>query len=73
VAKGNLIKRMEEMEFEADLVRWVESFVENRKVTMSMDGKEGDSMDVETGVRQGSPVSPVLSSYTFRGCSAKLK
>jgi len=48
VAKGNLIKRMEEMGFEADLVRWVESFMEDRKVIMSMDGKEGDSMDVET-------------------------
>jgi hypothetical protein len=56
VAKGNLIKRMEEMGFEADLVRWVESFMEERRVIMSMDGKEGDSMDVETGVPQGSPV-----------------
>jgi len=34
--------------------------MEDRKVIMSMDGKEGDSMDVETGVPQGSPVSPVL-------------
>jgi len=59
VAKGNLIKRMEEMGFEADLVRWVESFMEERGVIMSMDGKEEDSMDVETGVPQGSPVSPV--------------
>jgi len=55
-----MIKRMEEMGFEADLVRWVESFMEDRKVIMSMDRKEGDSMDVETGVPQGSPVSPVL-------------
>jgi hypothetical protein len=46
--------------FEADLVRWVESFMEERKVIMSMDGKEGDGMDVETGVPQGSPASPVL-------------
>ena len=60
VAKGNLIKRMEEMGFEADLVRWVESFMEDRKVIMSMDGKEEDSMDVETGVPQGSPVLPLL-------------
>jgi len=59
VAKGNLIKRMEEMGFEADLVRWVESFMEEKKVSISMDGKEGDSMDVETGVPLGSPVSPV--------------
>jgi len=60
VAKGNLIKRMEEMGFEADLVRWVECFMEDRKVIMSMDGKEGHSMDVEMGVPQGSPVSPIL-------------
>jgi len=60
VAKGNLIKRMEDMGFEADLVGWVESFMEERRVIISMDGKKGDSMDVETGVRQGSPVSPVL-------------
>jgi len=60
VAKGNLIRRMEEMGFEADLVRWVENFMEERKVIMSMDGREGDSMDVQTGVPQGSPVSPVL-------------
>jgi len=60
VVKGNVIKRMEEMGFEADLVRWVESFMEDRKVIMSMDGKEGDSIDVETGVPEGSPVSPEL-------------
>jgi hypothetical protein len=60
VAKGKLIKRIEEMEFEADLVRWVESIIEERKVIMSMDGREGDSMDVETGVPKRSQVSPVL-------------
>jgi hypothetical protein len=59
VAKGNLIKRMEEMGLEADLVRWVEIFMEERKVIMSMEGKKGDSMEVETGVPEGSPVSPV--------------
>ena len=34
VAKGNLIKRMEEMGFEADLVRGVETFMQDRKVIM---------------------------------------
>ena len=71
VAKGNLIKRMEEMGFEADLVRWVESFMEERRVIMSMDGKEGDSMDVETGVLQGSPVSPVLFVIYLSGLFGK--
>jgi hypothetical protein len=73
VAKGNLIKRMEEMGFEADLVRWVESFMEERKVIMSMDRKEGDSMDVETGVPQGSPVSPVLFVIYLSGLFGRVE
>jgi len=73
VAKGNLMKRMEEMGFEADLVRWVESFMEDRKVNMSMDGKEGDSMGVETGVPQGSPVSPVLFVIYLSGLFGQVK
>jgi hypothetical protein len=73
VAKGNLIKRIEEMGFEADLVRWVESFMEESKVIMSMDGKEGDRMDVETGVPQGSPVSPVLLVIYLLGLFGKVE
>jgi len=48
VAKGNLRKKMVETGLEADLVRWVENCMEERKVIMSMDGKEGESMEVET-------------------------
>jgi len=73
VAKGNLIQRMEEMGFEVDLVRWVESFMEERKVIMSMDGKEGDSMDVETGVPQGSPVLPVLFAIYLSGLFGRVE
>jgi hypothetical protein len=48
---------MEEMEFEADLVSWEERVMEERKVIMLMNGREGDSMDVQMGIPQGSPVS----------------
>jgi len=58
---------MEEMGFEADLVRWVESFMEDQKVIMSMDRKAGDSMDVEMGVPQGSLVLPVLCVIYLSG------
>jgi len=46
------------MGFEADLVRWVESFIEERKVNALMDGKGGESMDVETEIPQELPVLP---------------
>jgi len=73
VAKGNLIKRMEEMGFKADLVRWVESFMEERKVIMLMDGKEGDRMDVERAFLQGSPVSPVLFIIYLSGLFGRVE
>jgi ribonuclease HI len=60
VARGNLIKRMEDMGFEADICRWTESFMSDRRATIKMDGREGEVMDVETGVPQGSPTSPIL-------------
>jgi len=60
VAEGNVIKRMEEMGFEANLVKWVESFMKKRKVIMLMDRREGERMDVEMGVPQGLPVLLVL-------------
>jgi len=41
------------MGFESYLVRWVENFIEDRNVIMSMDGREGDNMDVEMGVDSG--------------------
>jgi len=61
------------MGFEADLERWVESFMEQRKVIMSMDGKEGDSMDVETGDPQVSPVSPVLFVIYLSGLLGRVE
>jgi hypothetical protein len=60
IAKGNLIKRMEEMGFEADVCRWVQNFMSDRRAMFKMDGREGKVMDVTTGVSQGLPVSPIL-------------
>jgi len=60
VAKGNLINKMEEMGFEVDLVSWVESVTQERKVIMSMDVKQGNSIDMKKEVPYGLPVSLVV-------------
>jgi hypothetical protein len=49
-----MIKRMEEMGFEADLCRWVESFISDRGAVMRMDGREWKVIEVTIGVSQGS-------------------
>jgi hypothetical protein len=60
VAKGTPIQTIEDMKFEADLCRWLESFMSDRKLRTKLDGRTGKVMDVETGVLQGSPTSLIL-------------
>jgi hypothetical protein len=67
VAKANLIQTMEDMKFEADLCRWVESLMSDRKVRIKMDGRMEKVMDVETRVTQGSPTSPILFAIYIAG------
>jgi hypothetical protein len=69
--KGNLIQIMEDMEFEADLCRWVERFMSDGKVKIQKDGRTGEKMDVETGVLQGSLTSPVLFAIYIAGLFKK--
>ena len=45
------------------IVRWVHSFLQERKTALCLDGKRDELGPVETGVPQGSCVSPVLAAY----------
>ena len=53
-----------ELGVEGDLVRWTESFVSDRK---DLNGQEGGNHEVETGILQGSPVSPILFTVYLSG------
>jgi len=46
------------------LVRWTESFLSDCLV---LNGQEGDNHEVETGIPQGSPVSPILFTVYLSG------
>ena len=60
VARGCLLRKMRNAGIDECLVGWTDSFMRNRRVAMSLDGQEGEEMEVTTGLPQGSPVSPVL-------------
>ena len=60
VARTCLLRKMREARIDERLVRWTDSFMQDRRVIMSLDGQDGDEMPVTTGLPQGSPVSPVL-------------
>jgi hypothetical protein len=51
---------MEKLGVEADLIRWTNSFMSERRVRLVLDGEEGAVRRVETGIPQGSPVAPIL-------------
>jgi len=60
VARECLLRKMRNAGLDENLVGWTDSFMQDRKVRMVVDGQEGDEMGVTTGLPQGSPVSPIL-------------
>jgi ribonuclease HI len=60
VARGCLLRKMRNAKLDECLVRWTDSFMQDRRVVMSVDGQDGEVREVTTGLPQGSPVSPVL-------------
>ena len=67
VARGCLIKRMRKMRIDEELVRWVSSFMQDRRVRMVIEGKEEEEIEVITGLPQGSSVSPLLFNIYISG------
>jgi hypothetical protein len=50
---------MIELRIGCHLVRWVDSFMQNRRVRIVIDGCEIAECAVQTGIPQGSPVTPI--------------
>ena len=49
------------------LVWWTDSFTRDRRVIRSVDGQDGEPMEVTTGLPPGSPISPALFAMRFAG------
>ena len=60
VSKTRLVERMMELGIDGDVIRWTKSFLTDRKVQLVIDGHDNKERDIEMGIPQGSPVSPIL-------------
>jgi retron-type reverse transcriptase len=54
------VKRLIELKISGDIIRWINSFFTDRKVQLVIDGYIYSLKEVETGLPQGSPISPIL-------------
>src|SRR5690606_25990012 len=55
-----LLQTMRQMRMPTTLVHWVEHFMTERSIQLAFDGQQEELVSVETGIPQGSPVSPIL-------------
>src|SRR5437588_8067974 len=60
VYKERLLQTMRKMKLDQKTVRWVESFLSERRASLSFDKDSEKMSPIETGIPQGSPVSPIL-------------
>lgn len=60
ISKTQLLARILEPKFDGDLNRSTKSFLINGKLQLMIDGQNNQEKEVETGIPQGSPVSPIL-------------
>lgn len=60
VNKTHLLRRILQVGIVGNTVRWVDSFLSDRRVMLVVDGRTGESRAIQAGLPQGSPTSPVL-------------
>jgi retron-type reverse transcriptase len=60
VNKKQLLNRMVQVGIAGNVVRWVDSFLSDRRAMLVIDGRMSETRNIQAGLPQGSPVSPVL-------------
>jgi hypothetical protein len=60
VAKNQLLGILQKLQLPSNLVAWTSSFLSNRALRLSFDGQTEEFSRIETGIPQGSPISPIL-------------
>ena len=63
VSHQRLLHNLKKRQTNTPIVEFIPSFLTNRITTLSFDGYESAPYDTNTGIPQGSPLSPVL--YLF--------
>ena len=60
VSLNQLLGTMKEQHLPFNLITWVKSFLCNRKLRLAFNGEVENFRSIDTGIPQGSPISPIL-------------
>lgn len=63
VSRVRLLHNLRKQRVSPNIVRWTESFLSGRSTTLKLQEYTAPSAPIQTGIPQGSPVSPIL--YLF--------
>ena len=76
VNKDQLIDICYKIGLSPSLISWIHSFLTNRRLQLAFDGEISNSVSINAGIPQGSPVSPILFliyiSQMFKSNAKKL-
>ena len=60
VSKNQLLGFCQRLKLPISICNWIESFISDRSIRLVFDGESTEKTKIETGIPQGSPVSPIL-------------
>jgi hypothetical protein len=72
VSANQLLSICKELGLPIAFTQWVATFLSNRKLQLCFNGQIQEKVEIETGIPQGSPISPILFLLYIRNiCSLK--
>jgi hypothetical protein len=60
VLKNQLLTKLKDLRLPTSLIAWISTFLKDRLIRLSFDGQVEPFTAIETGIPQGSPISPIL-------------
>ena len=67
VSRNHLLRHMKKMGVDGSLISWIASFLTDRRLQLIIDGHKCNEIKLDSGIPQGSPVSPILFAIYLSG------